>query len=257
MKRRFLISSCLLLLGLSLAIANEEYELSGIMQGNPPVAIINQELVEVGVSLGRCSVHAIKTESVDLVCGDTHILKTIVLPEVENSTVIVPKVRRVTEGSVEAQLDEKLAKKISEGDTHWAQARAFVANKKVFSQNDYDAVLAIYDNAIQLFRFAQNIAKDSMMKGGMKQKIDAVMAEKARVHGAKVQFLAGLKAAIASKQILLGMSKEDVLQSKGKPKSFNPADFQGVSLEQWIYNEKDKELVLNFENDILISANLH
>ncbi len=60
-------------------------------------------------------------------------------------------------------------------------------------------------------------------------------------------------AAIEAWQLLIGMTKEQVVMSWGTPTQINTTLTEAVKQEQWIYNDKLDEVYLCFENGILIS----
>ncbi len=257
MKNSFLVFVFLLLLQIS-AYAQEVPKLSGIMQGDAPTAILNDQILAVGDETNGFRVIEIGPDYV--VCEGKRGVVRLSMDD-EGSTKEKPKTKK-TQAAAPVKAPAATA---AQGTTLEMQAKARkYLDRSVEYLKEADKLLKspfvfewLYAKAIDLCEAADREAQlalrsvtEDALKMGIIEHIGKIRKAKEMIAQEKANFSTRIRSMISARQVATGMTQRDVTSSWGQPLMRN----RDGAVEKWVYqdgNGYQKELV--FKDGILVS----
>lgn len=257
MKISFLVFVLIVLVHSS-ACAQEVPKLSGIMQGDSPTAILNDQILAVGDETNGFRVVEIGYDYV--VCEGKKGLVRLSMAQ-EDSAKEKPKTKK-SQAAVPArapaaaaaqgmnpQMQQKAAQFLEKSIDRLKEADKLLRSPFVFER--------LYDKAIELCDAADREAQSAMRsvtgdtpKAGIANHIEKIRKAKTAIVKEKAEFSTRMRSLIASRQVATGMTQRDVTSSWGQPLMQN----RDGTLLKWVYQDANgyqKELV--FKDGILVS----
>lgn len=241
--------------------ADEVLKLSGIMAGDKPTAIINDQIVAVGDWVGDIEIKAIAADHVicqgkqgrfelRLNVSDSPVITSNKAAAIASQAKNVSQQNKVqpSGNSAPAPVPVKVRRYLEQSLEYLKQADELLKSPLV-SERLYTKAAHLCDladkEAQQTFRFASS---DEVRKN-VKAHIDKVRRVKGTILAKKSDFATHIRSLIAARQIKTGMTSRDVTSSWGPPLMQN----RDGQLEKWAYqdaNGRQKELI--FRDGILI-----
>lgn len=258
MKNLFLVFVLIVLVSRN-ACAQEVPKLSGIMQGDVPTAILNDQIVAIGDEAGGFRVLEIGPDYV--VC------------EGKRGTV---RLGMADEGSAKEKTKSKKAQAAAapvkapaataaQGTTREMQAKARgYLDRSVEYLKEADKLLRspfmfewLYAKAIDLCEAADREAQmalrsvtEDALKMGIIEHIGKIRKAKELIVQEKANFNTRVRSLIAERQLITGMTQRDVVSSWGQPLMRN----RDGAVEKWVYqDDKGHQKELVFKEGILVS----
>lgn len=234
-------------------------KLSGIMQGETPTAIINDQILAVGEETDGCRVVEIGADFV--VCEAKKGTVRLMLAQAQDDLKADKGKSKTVSASPVVEAPVAAA---AQGTTQQMQARARKSlDKSIEYLKEADALLKspfmfewLYAKAIDLCEQADREAQSALrsvaedaVKQGVNTHIEKIRKAKEMIVKEKANFNTRIRALIAARQLITGMTQRDVVSSWGQPLMRN----RDGELEKWIFqdgNGHQKELV--FKDGILV-----
>lgn len=244
----------------ALVHADENFKLSGIMNGSAPSAIINDKIVGVGDNVDGCRITEIGADHV--VCQTPAGTVNLQLneggaaePAAKAQTPAVnrpPKAKSMIASSnnaADGPADTEARKHMERSMAFLKQGDELLKSPMVFERL-YSKAAELCDESDREAQIAFRSATGEAMQAGIRNHIEKVRRAKQIILKEKADFNTRIRSLVAARQILTGMTQQNVNSSWGPPLMQN----RDGELEKWVYQDNSgyqKELV--FKGGILIS----
>lgn len=259
-KLLFCFFALLLFSSLNVSFA-EDLKLSGIMNGQNPTAIINDQVVAVGDSVSGVQIIEIAADHV--VCQGPKEQWVLRLNEEGNSAAPRPKVvaQEKPKTSSNDHVNQEPETSNANDPKNVQSRRALDQSIELIKQADallkspvvferlYSKAAEVCDEADRQAQNAFRQAGDDALRVSIKKHIDRVRKAKQSVLKEKADFNTHIRTLISSHQIKTGMTARDVVSSWGNPLMQN----RDGEVEKWVFQDNNgyqKELV--FKDGILV-----
>jgi hypothetical protein len=240
--------------------AETPIEIQGIMPGDEPLAIVNGNVVKPGDRVEGMTVEYIGEQTVRFCCVDgKEVEKTITAKKTDT-----PKVKNIPAdagvavankpgGPVPAQPGPVLAELSRARDI--ALEAEQLEKKTVLSVADLEQIIGLYDRSQREAQAALAKAADPGMAEDIKKVIAAMREQRSATAKKKQELEAVIRKAITDHKVAIGMTKNDVVRSWGKPAKINTGKYSRDIDEEWIYERvKSKRVQLYLSTDICVAA---
>ena len=234
---RRLVSSILCLS--SIIIGNPSFgqnslEVSGIIQDvNRPIAIVDGQVVKEGDRIGDISVKKIEASYVIFQDSNGNEIQREL--QAADPAPVVPPENYIDNDNLKNLHDE--ASDIADQADKYFRLAQEIEKKKVLSVDLYEQALIYYSKAINQAHLTLGYAQNERAKQIMMDAIYELRERKNKLTNRKDEFLSALKKARLKKYVILGMTKEDVIKSIGRPMRVNKDVGAYLNMEQWIYGD--------------------
>ncbi len=255
-----LIKIILILILSELAISNQVFaqynlEITGIMQGEEPLAVVDGKVVKKGDKIGEIEIVAVGRDFVHFKIGDetvtrylAKIEKTVVSPVEKNKNI--EQNYSMVDYKAQTQLEENIQK----AQEYVDQADNLLKEQKVMSVKKYSEVLSLYDKSEREFQYAFEKPMDNEYRKRISTSIRILRDGKVQLTTKKRDFEEEIEKAIDDHRVVLGMTKNDVIRSLGNPNEGNSSNYQGTERDQWIYGKTLNGKYLYFDDGMLTST---
>lgn len=246
----------------AMANADEGFNLSGIMNGSAPSAIINDRIVGIRDNVDGCQILEIGADHV--VCQGPGGIVNLRLKEAaaaqapaaaknETSKPVAKPAKQVNSPagkSIEDGPADVQARKLMERSVVFLKEGAELLRSPMMFERLYAKAAELCDEADREAQGAFRLASGDALKAGIKNHIDKVRQAKDIILKEKADFNTRIRSLVSAKQILTGMTQQNVNSSWGPPLIRN----RDGEVEKWVYQDNSgyqKELV--FKGGILVS----
>lgn len=259
-RRSFLFYAVFFYFACAPAFAQDGLQLSGVMQGERPTAIVNDTIVAVGDSVGNYRVSEIAVDHVIFEGKSGKVTKYLKEPEPETKTknvkpaAVKPKAadKKPAIPATPAQApqsNDKARKRLDGSIAYLKQADELLSGGFKFER--------LYAKAIDLCGEAEREAQaaltgltDPTVRGQVNGHIARIRKAKEAISRERADFNTRVRSTIAAKKLFTGMTTQDALSSWGVPLMKS----SGGTAERWVYQDGNGyQTELTFDQGILIS----
>ena len=256
MIRKLLFLILMTVMSSGLVVADQSLRLSGIMNGEEPTAIINDQILAVGDSVEGVRIIEIGSDFVkchgaqgtfELKLNTSALVSKPKVPA--NSSIVATKDVKPSSIKSNSAKDLQARTSLNQSLELLKQADTLLKSPLVFERL-YVKSAQLCDEAEREAQTAFRVVNDDAFRLAIKQHIDKVRQAKEMILKEKANLATHIRSLIAAHQIKTGMTSRDVSSSWGPPLMRN----RDGQLEKWVYqdnNSNQKELV--FRDDILIA----
>ncbi len=146
----------------------------------------------------------------------------------------------------------RLKENIRKVDEYYSRAQT-LRQKVVLSVKSYEKIIGLYSQAIQEIAFALN-KTNAVGEKILKEYLYRYEEERRQLTDRMYDVKDKIRIAKLNKGIVIGMTKEDVIESIGRPYEINRDNYSGDVQEQWVYGVSIAyRKYLYFEDGILTS----
>jgi hypothetical protein len=233
--------------------AYADLEVTGIMPGEKPVAVVDGKVVKLGDKIGGYTVQEINAGSVKFRAENGSDLSKKLGAEhkAKAETAPQPPEKRAAGNPVQADISDNIRR----SQDYARQADDLLSEQKVMSVGKYNEALSLYDKSERELQYALEKTADHEDKQKISASIKIVRDGHDAVSMKKRSLEKEIENAVRSRKAVLGMTRADVVNSMGSPEKKNQADYQGSSEEQWIYGDPmDGGKLLYFNDGIVTST---
>lgn len=241
------------------ACAQEVPKLSGIMQGDVPTVILNDQILAVGDETNGFRVVEIGPDYV--VCEGKRGVVRLSMAD-EGQTKEKPKSKKAQTAAAPVKAPAAAATQGTSRDMQ-AKARKYLDNSVGYLK-EADKLLKspfvferLYAKSIELCEAADREAQSALrsvtedaLKMGIVEHIGKIRKAKEMIVQEKANFSTRIRSMISARQVATGMTQRDAASSWGQPLMRN----RDGDVEKWVYQDDNgyqKELV--FKDGILVS----
>lgn len=238
--------------------AQPSLEVSQIGFDNRYFAVVDGQKVKEGDVVEGLKVEDIGKDYVIFVSENgEYFLRELPHQAADNKISVVTENRKVPPKNGQEtglQGSREIQQNIEQADGYVAEAARLLTNKQVISQAMYQKALGFYEKAEQALQYALEKTLDSFYQERLRTELAGLWDAKDRIYKEKAGLQESITKAIVNRQLVIGMTKSDVLKSWGKATQINYANYAGNREEQWVYgNSVETAKYLYFDGDILTS----
>jgi hypothetical protein len=231
-------------------------EVSGIMTGTTPMAIVNGTLLKTGDMIRGMRVEEIRSDSVRFRLADgamiVHQLKKEIKKQEQTSDSRGNREIKYHENSEDGEITkEKVKENFTRAYIYLTDAER-VSQQEILSVADFQKIIALYDKAERELKSNLGKVHEDQAHNDFQSVLVRVKAQRDGAIKRKQQLEDQIQYAIKKNLLVPGMTKFDVIRSWGDPITVNKGNFGNNVAEQWVYQgSREKERYLYFAEDIL------
>jgi|GEM_PF-6849180 len=231
-------------------------QVSGVMISDKPSAIVNGNILGVGMEINGAVVKEISGHGVAFdFQGD---MFTVALNNTadQNGAVSGPRPDQQQSQTSETESPQGNAYQdhLRKAGAYVAGAQEIVRQNRVMAIKDYDAVLALYDEGQAECRTALEQAPVDV-RGSIRKLLASIRNDRQIFLAAKSGLSRRIREAIDQHKLTFGMTASNVKQSIGRPDRIQRSGDADRYFEQWEYEERDGVIskCLYFYNEIFVA----
>lgn len=230
-------------------------QVSGVMISDRPSAIINGNILGVGMEIDGAVVKAIANEGVTVdFQGDVFTVALNTAGKNDAVSGALPDQKKDVASRAQSQPGPAYQEKLMRAGAYVAGAQEIVRQNRVMALKDYEEVLLLYGEAATACREALEQAPVDA-RGPVRTLIASVDHDRRIFLAAKAELDRRIRETIDQHKLIFGMTAVDVKQSIGRPDRIQRSDDTGRRFEQWEYEERDGTIrqCLYFYNEIFVA----
>jgi len=257
------ILNCFILLFLFAAFASlpvgaaePPLTVQGIMPGENPIAIVNGNVVKPGDVVEGARVSRITDNAVIFILPDGRETAAAISapPEKKTEPVKPPQSPRPAAVSPSLPGSEELFLRLSRSQALAREAEGR-EKKNVLSVTELQKIAGLYEKSQREAQYVIENSSDPRLIEQVKSVLPAIREQRQIVIKKKNTLEDSIRAALAGNKLILGMTKNDVTRSWGKPRGINTGKPGEDITEQWVYDrDRSRRVLLLFADDILVAA---
>ncbi len=238
-------------------LAQTSLEVSGIVSGRDPVAIVNGETVKQGGRVQEFTVEEIGRDFVRFTSASGESVtkrlgeKAVDAHQTPVENIPSPVRDPISDSDRDATVKQYAAQAAQDIDA----ADHFLRSQGVANPAAQKQAIALYGKAERGLQLAlEKTAVETEARNTIKTAIAGVRDISRKLSKEKRDLEEKIRTAVESHKVVMGMTKEEVIKSVGRPGSVNTANDRGDVKEQWIYGDPSRKATyLYFNNGILSS----
>lgn len=223
------------------ALAQDDLQLSGVMQGDKPTAIVNDTIVAVGGIIDNYKVIEITSDHVVFEGKSGRFIKYLKEPQVKTVKPVSSRLQAAPEISPNPPPVVKGSKSIDDAQKHLNAAMDYLRQGDDILRGElkferlYAKAVSFCDDAEREAQIALSELTDEKARNQVKGLIDGIRKSKEKISSARADFNTHIRSLVAAKQLVVGMTAQDVTSSWGPPLSKSNAG----SVERWMYQDEN------------------
>jgi hypothetical protein len=250
---------CALVIGGSAAAGADDLQLVGIMAGSRPTAIVNDQVVAVGDSVGSQRVVEIGTDHVVFEGPRGRLTKHLkeletketpkAAPVNKPKPAVKPQLNAPPSPAPMGKIPQKAGKHLDQSIEYLRDADELLKSQLKF--NDlYERAGSFCANAAREAQLALNMIADEPSRKSVAQHITQVQKVQRAITRERDDFNTRVRTAIVNRQVFAGMTQQNVISSWGPPLSKTTI----AAIERWVYKDPNGyQRNLNFSKGVLVS----
>jgi hypothetical protein len=258
--QRFIILGCAMSLLTAAAFADGNLQLSGIMQGSRPTAIVNDTIVAAGDFIEGYLVVEVGPDYVVFQNDQEKVVrrlkeedKTNVKKGTASATGATPPKAPVVNAPADqrpaAATPERAGKRLDQSMEYLRQADDLLRAQIKFDAL-YVKAVSLCEEAAREAQAAIKLAPDEISRKSMQQHLAKIQKVQAAVVREKENLNTRVRTAIVNQQVFAGMTPQNVISSWGEPLSKTNVG----KMERWAYKDANGyQRNLSFSNGVLVS----
>ncbi len=232
------------------AFAQDDLQLSGVMQGKRPTAIVNDKVVGAGDSVGIYRVLEISADHVVFESRSGTITKYLKEPETKTAKPVPSKPQAAVQkpsnpppASSGTQPGNKAREHLNNSMEYLRQGDELLKGDLKFERL-YAKAVSLCDDAEREAQVALKGMSDAANRGQVNDIIARIRKAKEAILRERADFNTRVRSIVAAKKVITGMTSQDVISSWGAPLTKTVSG----DVERWMYQDNNgyqKELTFN------------